>query len=170
MIEKFVKLINYLKSVPGVSNVDFSIKDPITLEFSHTSKDFVNDFCSLFDDIEVFDEGDISYTKTDDHVFVKFNRHKSLLVDKIDACLYVAVAKNFPKHDKWLEYGVSDLSLTTVTQMANELKKRENILFSLIWIENNETDNISIEGNGTLTNLVGLITRGLHLLINYSDK
>jgi hypothetical protein len=76
----------------------------------------------------------------------------------------------FPKHDKSLEYGVSDLSLTTINQMISELKKRENLLFALIWIENNETDNISIEGNGTITNLSGLITRGLHLLINYGDK
>ena len=54
--------------------------------------------------------------------------------------------------------------------MISELKKRENLLFALIWIENNETDNISLEGNGTITNLSGLITRGLHLLINYGDK
>ena len=40
MIEKFVKLINYLKSVPGVSDVDFSIKDPMTIEFKHTSQEF----------------------------------------------------------------------------------------------------------------------------------
>lgn len=170
MIEKFVKLINYLKSVPGVSDVDFSIKDPMTIEFKHTSQEFINNFCCLFDDRDIFNEGDISYTKNENHIFVKFNKHKSLLVDKIDACLYVAIAQSFPKHDKSLEYGVSDLSLTTINQMISELKKRENLLFALIWIENNETDNISIEGNGTITNLSGLITRGLHLLINYGDE
>ena len=170
MIEKFVKLINYLKSVPGIENVDFSVKDLMTLEFSHSSKEFVNDFCCLFDDVEIFDVGDITYTKTESHVSIKFNRHKSLLVDKVDACLYVAIAKNFPKHDKYLEYGLNDLSLTTISQMAAELKKRENIQFALIWIESNETENISIEGNGPFTSLVGLVTRGLHLLINYSDK
>lgn len=170
MIEKFVKLINYLKSVPGISNVNFSIKDPMTIEFNHSSQKFIDDFCSLFDDKDVFNDGDISYTKENDHIFVKFNKHKSLLVDKIDACLYAAIALNFPKHDKFLEYGLSDLSLTTISQMANELKKRENLQFALIWIENNATDNISVEGNGPFTTLVGLITRGLHLLINYSDK
>lgn len=170
MIEKFVKLINYLKSVPGISDVDFSIKDPMTLEFKHSSQSFLNDFCALFDDKEIFNEGDISYTKNDGHVMVKFNKHKSLLVDKVDACLYVAIATNYPKHDKCMEYGLNDLSLTTISQMAAELKKRENVQFALIWIESNETDNISIEGNGPFTSLVGLVTRGLHLLVNYSDK
>ena len=73
MIEKFVKLINYLKSVPGVSDVDFSIKDPMTIEFKHTSQEFINNFCCLFDDRDIFNEGDISYTKNENHIFVKFN-------------------------------------------------------------------------------------------------
>lgn len=170
MIEKFVKLINYLKSVPGISNVDFSVKDPMTLEFDHSSEDFINDFCSLFDDIEIFDKEEITYVKEKNHVLVKFNKHKSLLVDKVDACLYVAIVKRFPKHDKYLEYGLNDLSLTTISQMASELKKRENIQFALIWIESNDTDNISVEGNGHFTSLIGLVTRGLHLLVNYNDK
>jgi hypothetical protein len=40
----------------------------------------------------------------------------------------------------------------------------------LVWIENNERENISIEGSGNPTQLVGLLARGTHMVIEWADK
>jgi hypothetical protein len=72
-----------------------------------------------------------------------------------------------PKYD---QYGVPDLSLVTIKQIAKELKKRENLSFAMVWMEDSNKDNIAIEGNGNPTHLVGLLARGLHMAIEWSDK
>lgn len=54
--------------------------------------------------------------------------------------------------------------------MAVELKKRENLTFAVVWIEDNDRDNIAIEGSGNPTQLVGLLARGLHMAIEWADK
>lgn len=71
---------------------------------------------------------------------------------------------------KQQELGLPDLSLTTIRQMALELKKRDNLCFAIVWIEDNERDNIAIEGSGNPTQLVGLLSRGLHMTIEWADK
>jgi len=68
------------------------------------------------------------------------------------------------------ELGLPDLSLITLRQIATELKQRQNLTFALVWIENNERDNIAIEGSGNPTQLVGLLTRGTHMAIEWADK
>lgn len=68
------------------------------------------------------------------------------------------------------ELGLPDLSLVTLRQIATELKNRHNLIFALVWIENNERDNIAIEGSGNPTQLVGLLTRGSHMAIEWADK
>jgi len=68
------------------------------------------------------------------------------------------------------ELGLPDLSLVTIRQMAMELKQRNNLTFALLWIENNERDNIAIEGSGNPTQLVGLLARGSHMAIEWADK
>lgn len=68
------------------------------------------------------------------------------------------------------ELGLPDLSLVTLRQMATELKQRHNLTFALVWIENNERDNIAIEGSGNPTQLVGLLARGSHMAIEWADK
>ena len=68
------------------------------------------------------------------------------------------------------ELGIPDLSLVTIRQMAMELKQRNNLVFALVWIENNERDNIAIEGSGNPTQLVGLLSRGSHMAIEWADK
>jgi len=68
------------------------------------------------------------------------------------------------------ELGLPDLSLVTIRQMAMELKQRPNLTFALVWIENNERDNIAIEGSGNPTQLVGLLARGSHMTIEWADK
>jgi hypothetical protein len=68
------------------------------------------------------------------------------------------------------ELGLPDLSLVTIRQMALELKQRQNLTFALVWIENNERDNIAIEGSGNPTQLVGLLSRGTHMAVEWADK
>lgn len=71
---------------------------------------------------------------------------------------------------KHKELGLPDLALVTIRQMAMELKQRHNLTFALVWIENNERDNIAIEGSGNPTQLVGLLARGSHMAIEWADK
>jgi hypothetical protein len=68
------------------------------------------------------------------------------------------------------ELGLPDLSLVTIRQIATELKQRKNLTFALIWIENNDKDNIAIEGSGNPTQLVGLLARGTNMAIAWADK
>lgn len=68
------------------------------------------------------------------------------------------------------EFGIPDLSLVTIRQMANELKRRDNICFALVWMEDSERDNIAIEGSGNPTQVVGLLTRGAHMAIEWADR
>lgn len=71
---------------------------------------------------------------------------------------------------KQKELGLPDLSLLTIKQMAAELKRRQGLTFAIVWIENAERDNIAIEGSGNPTQLVGLLTRGSHMAIEWADK
>lgn len=68
------------------------------------------------------------------------------------------------------ELGLPDLSFVTIRQMATELKQRHNLTFAIVWIENNERDNIAIEGSGNPTQLIGLLARGEHMAIEWADK
>jgi hypothetical protein len=74
------------------------------------------------------------------------------------------------KKAKHKEMGLPDLSLLTIRQMASELKQRTGLVFALVWIENAERDNIAIEGSGNPTQLVGLLSRGSHMAIEWADK
>jgi hypothetical protein len=68
------------------------------------------------------------------------------------------------------ELGLPDLSMVTVRQMANELKTRQNITFALVWTENNNSDNIAVEGKGDPNQVIGLLSRGSHIAIEWADK
>jgi hypothetical protein len=70
-----------------------------------------------------------------------------------------------------VEMGIPDLSLVTIHQITTELKQRGNLCFALVWMEDKDRDNIAIEGSAVNpTFLVGLITRGLHMAIEWADK
>lgn len=69
-----------------------------------------------------------------------------------------------------LQKGVPDLSWATCKQMSNELKRRNNITFVLVWMEENYYDNIHIEASGEANTVIGLATRGLSLLVNATEK
>lgn len=93
-------------------------------------------------------------------------RDKYLKMFSVKIRKYVELSKA-PKYDI---SGVPDLSLVTIKQISKELKKRKNLTFAFVWMEDNSKDNISIEGNGNPTHLVGLLARGLHMAIEWSDK
>jgi hypothetical protein len=65
---------------------------------------------------------------------------------------------------------IPDLQLATCKQMANELKKRENLTFVMLWIEENYYDNIHIEANGEANQIIGLVTRGLSLILKTTEN
>lgn len=68
------------------------------------------------------------------------------------------------------EFGIPDLSLVTIKQMANALKQRSNLTFAIVWTEDSNKDNIAIEGSGNPTQLIGLLARGSHMAIEWVDK
>lgn len=80
------------------------------------------------------------------------------------------LAENGLQKAKYQELGVPDLSLATIRQMTTELKNRQNLCFAMVWMEDNEKENISIEGSGNPTQLVGLLSRGLYMTIEWSNK
>lgn len=68
------------------------------------------------------------------------------------------------------ELGLPDLSLCTVHQMAEELKRRKNLVFAMVWIEGNEKDNITLEASGNPTQIIGLLSRGHYMAIEWTDQ
>jgi hypothetical protein len=60
-----------------------------------------------------------------------------------------------PAKAKQQELGIPDLSLTTIRQMATELKRRENLCFAVVWIEDNEE--------------ITLPSKGAAIRLNWSD-
>jgi hypothetical protein len=106
------------------------------------------------------DKNDFSYKLVID------SKNQSAAINFLTGKLLNLKTKKFKKQD----LGIPDLSLVTIRQMANELKLRSNLTFALVWIENNERDNIAIEGSGNPTQLIGLLTRGSHMAIEWADK
>jgi len=65
---------------------------------------------------------------------------------------------------------IPDLSLVTVEQMMEELKKRSNISFAFVKVEHSEVENISLEASGNPTFICGLLARATSLAAKYADK
>jgi hypothetical protein len=91
--------------------------------------------------------------------------------NKICMCLHNHDLASFYKAwNRENKKGLPDLSWVTCKQMADELKKRENLTFALVWMEELGHDNISFEANGNPTILCGLLTRSLNIAIRWADK
>ena len=71
---------------------------------------------------------------------------------------------------KKLENSIPDLSLVTVNQMMDELKKRKNITFAFVMMEHSEVENIVLEASGNPTFICGLLARATNLAARYADK
>jgi len=54
--------------------------------------------------------------------------------------------------------------------MAAELKKRSNLTFALIWLEEEATENFNLEAIGNPTTLCGILSRGLNMAIKWADR
>lgn len=65
---------------------------------------------------------------------------------------------------------IPDLSLVTVEQMMEELKKRSNISFAFVKVEHSDVENISLEASGNPTFICGLLARATTLAAKYADK
>lgn len=174
MQKDFDALLDILKKFQGFSLIDSSV-DPAWVQFKlgeeamKTFSSYVGGYptCTLLTLNNPDNLDDISY---------------QLLIDgdtKTKRKVLKGLAKKFLAHldaggdmrkIKNQELGLPDLSLVTIRQMANELKQRQNLTFAVVWIENNERDNIAIEGSGNPTQLVGLLARGLHMGIEWADK
>ncbi len=63
-----------------------------------------------------------------------------------------------------------DLSIMTIRDLVAELKRRPNLTFSIIWMEENGRNDLSIEGRGNPTQVVGMLTRGTRLAIEWAEK
>lgn len=66
--------------------------------------------------------------------------------------------------------GIPDMTFVTCKQMADQLKKRENLTFALIWMEEDSVDNFNIEASGNPTVLCGMFTRAVNMAVNWAEK
>jgi len=162
-IFKRIEGLKILESKDGPYFVNYLVVlDSVQKEIETTVKDLKSDGFH-----------DISLTKLDDHSFklsinsVDLEKNIQGLADKVAVLIS---RQDSERKSKYKEFGIPDLSLVTIKQMVEELKKRKNLVFSLVWIENNERDNIAIEGSGNPTQLIGLLTRGVHMAIEWADK
>ena len=176
MERDFGKLINTLNKLEGVKIIDNS-HDQSWIHFKLENESTLNAISTIISEIKEYypcnllvlanqkDPKDYSYQIVIDQSkkleTIKMIRKKLINVLESNGDLRKAKQK---------ELGLPDLSLLTIRQMASELKQRTGLVFALVWIENAERDNIAIEGSGNPTQLVGLLSRGTHMAIEWADK
>ena len=149
-------------------------QDPVTWLFfscdSEYSLALINAIVQEIDDDKTCKIVELTHPVDQDKFAYQLVLHKdkenlfSKFISKINSYL------DSSKVIKYNEFGNPDLSLMTIKQLAKELKKRQNLSFSIVWMEDTNKENIAIEGNGNPTQVVGLLARGLHMAIEWSDK
>lgn len=174
MKKEITKLIDVLKKFEGFSIIDFnkegnwihfSLNSDENLEFISTVISEIRDqyACSLL--VLTNQEEESTY-----QLVIDAEDKKNCIILLTKKFLALLEARGNVRQAKNRELGLPDLSYMTIKQMATELKSRQNLTFALIWIENNERDNIAIEGSGNPTQLIGLLARGQHMAIEWADK
>jgi hypothetical protein len=163
----FIELINIFKKIEGLKLIETS-NSPYSIVYEVLDEDSQLNLLSLIKEIK------------DKDVYIKENKSNfklliltyetNTLYKVYNQMLYLTLLQEEKRKNKFKELGIPDLSLVTIKQMTEELKKRNNLVFALVWIENNERDNIAIEGSGDPTQLVGLLSRGNHMAIEWADK
>jgi len=168
----FDDFLNIFKRIEGLKIIE-SKDGPYFVSYLVVLEEVQKGIKGIIEDLKNNESYDISLTSLDDHSFklilnsVDLEKNVQALADR----LIVLISKqDSERRSKYKEFGIPDLSLVTIKQMVEELKKRKNLVFSLVWIENNERDNIAIEGSGNPTQLIGLLTRGVHMAIEWADK
>jgi hypothetical protein len=157
-MEKLNYLANILKKIPEISVLSIN-DDPPCISFSTTE----NIFSAVFSEIDV--SSHFKIVKENNNYKIIFE-NESIIDEFSEKLVAIVESLYLPKNN----LGIPDLSLVTIRQMAVELKKRSNITFAIVWIENSQKDNIAIEGSGNPTQLVGLLSRGVHMAIEWADK
>lgn len=176
MEKDFALLLETLTKFEGCSILDSSL-DPTWVHFRLLSDPALNAITAAVNDLQEQYQCSLLQLTDPNHpenysyqlVIEGDNRASAVQVLTKKFENYIEAGGNNRKA-KQKEMGLPDLSLVTIRQMAQELKTRQNLTFALVWIENNERDNIAIEGSGNPTQLVGLLARGMHMAIEWADK
>lgn len=176
MQKEFEKLIETLSKLEGFQIIDhsdefswihFKITSDESLaiisdEVNHVNQQYP---CNLFVMANKAKSSDVTY-----QIVIESDKKQQTIIMLNKRLENILTTHGDPKKAKQKELGLPDLSLVTIRQMAAELKARTGLTFALVWIENTERDNIAIEGSGNPTQLVGLLTRGSHMAIEWADK
>jgi hypothetical protein len=168
----FEDFLNTFKRIEGIKILE-SKDGPYFVSYVVVLDDTQKSLSKIIDELKGNFACDISMHDLDDHSFkiilgsINLESNLELFYSKI---VHLVEKQENDRKKKYNELGIPDLSLVTIKQMVEELKKRKNLVFSLVWIENNERDNIAIEGSGNPTQLVGLLARGVHMAIEWADK
>lgn len=163
----FIEVINVFKKIEGLKLIETN-NSPYSIVYEIIEEEAQLNLLSLIKEIrnkDVF----IKEGKTLQKLLIIINE-PNILHRVYDQLLYLTLLQEEKRKNKFKDLGIPDLSLVTIKQMTEELKKRNNLVFALVWIENNERDNIAIEGSGDPTQLVGLLSRGTHMAIEWAEK
>jgi len=168
----FEEFLNSFKRIEGIKILE-SKDGPYFVSYSVLLDSTQKEMESIIEELRGNFACDISLHSIDENSFkivlgsIDLESNLKSFSNKI---LELVVKQEDNRKSKYKEFGLPDLSLVTIKQMVEELKKRKNLVFSLVWIENNERDNIAIEGSGNPTQLVGLLARGVHMAIEWADR
>jgi len=147
-----------------------------------TTKEFAKWFSNIEGlNVSSIEEDKLYFTITKETLVVKITKTAnesdhflSLHSDgtKMMFCLHRRQYEKFIEifEGKKIEGIIPDLSLVTIEQMMEELKKRKNISFAFVKVEHTESENISLEASGNPTFICGLLARATNLAANYADK
>ena len=168
----FEDFLNVFKRIEGIKIIE-SKDGPYFISYSVLLDNTQKEIEFIVNELKNTFACDISLHNIDDNSFkfvlgsIDLESNLKSISEKI---LELVSKQEDNRKSKYKEFGLPDLSLVTIKQMVEELKKRKNLVFSLVWIENNERDNIAIEGSGNPTQLVGLLARGVHMAIEWADR
>lgn len=163
----FIEVINIFKKIEGLKLIETN-NSPYSITYEIIDEESQLNLISLMKEIKNKDVF-IKEGKKTQKLLILTNE-PNVLNQVYDQILYLTLLQEEKRKSKFKDLGIPDLSLVTIKQMTEELKKRNNLVFALVWIENNERDNIAIEGSGDPTQLVGLLSRGNHMAIEWAEK
>lgn len=174
MEQEFNLLIENLDKLEGIKVLGREFEPNTWIHFECVIPQILTTITNQIDDINDFDSCKILILSHPDNP----DKNAYQLVFNNDKKKYIEIlmkkvrnlVENGAKKAKFQELGLPDLSLVTMRQIANELKSRQNLCFAIVWMEDNEKENVSIEGSGNPTQLVGLLSRGLYMTIEWSNK
>ena len=175
MEKEFNLLIEYMSKLNGVKVLGSEFEPSTWIHFECNSPQTMSIITSQIDDVKDFDSFKILVLSHPDDpekpaYQLIFNNDKEKYIAMLLKKIQNFYEAGDTKKANYNELGLPDLSLVTIKQMATELKSRQNLCFAMVWMEDNDRDNIAIEGSGNPTQLVGLLSRGLFMTIEWSNK